>query len=397
MNTVLPAFTYEFMLTRKCNMNCSYCFEKDKSGTSDADLDKIYDMLINGGLYSDQACSKFYMFGGEPLLNVEFLDKLSQKIQDNKNLSESAKKKYIESIFSNITTNGTLIDKAMPILKKYNASLQISLDGPEDVNDACRVDYNGKGHFQQIMDNIKLCQENEIRYCLHGAVAACNYKNFARIVRWFVEMQLENPNKFPIEQLLFHNYLQLVFEDNISDEDIDTLLQQYQEVVETLLYSDLLKDYTPKQRADCACGFLARHGGRCSAANNMYAFDNDMYIYPCHRLMTSGMEKYTHEFALGKLGSSEHWNYKLYEQFLDAPNKGILYGPVFDYITFDDDRYNFMANWCPSTNLECTGNTNTYPCKHDVLLAELQKFIPKLAEYYGLDLDDYRKRFKGKN
>lgn len=397
MNDVLFSHTHEYMLTRKCNMNCSYCFEKDKSG-NDADLDRVYNFILSNENFSDVAPERFYMFGGEPLLNIEFLDKLAQKINSSPSLSDKAKEEYIKSIFNNITTNGTLIDKAMPILKKYDASLQISLDGPEEINDACRVDFNGKGHFQQIMDNIKLCQENGIRYSIHGAIASCNYKHFKDIVKWFVQMQLDNPNrKKNIGDLLFHNYLQLVFEDNISDEDINTLLEQYQEIVEMLLFSDLLKDYTMKERAECASGFLARQGGRCSAANNMFAFDSEMYIYPCHRLMTSGKENYPHELALGQIGSDKPWNFKFYEQFLDAPNKGVLFGPVFDYDSRNENKAaNFMANWCPSTNFEETGNTNTYPCKHNVLLAELQNFIPKLAEYYGLDIYSYAESHRRK-
>lgn len=395
MNKILPAHTYEYLLTRKCNMNCTYCFEKDKSG-QDADLDKVYGSLLNNDFFSVFPTEKFYMFGGEPLLNIEFMDKLAQKIQENPKLSDKTKKKYINSIFSNITTNGTLIDKSLDILKKYNASLQISLDGPEDINDLCRIDYNGKGHFKQIMDNIKICQENGIRYTIHGALSKKNYKDFSRIVKWFLEMQLNNPikNRGSISELLFHNYLQLVFEDNISDDDINILLQQYQDAVEIILFSDTLKDFDMESRRHCAEGFLARQGGKCSAANNMFAFDGDMYIYPCHRLMTSGMEKSPHEYSLGQLNSNEPWNYKLYEQFMDASNKGILYGQMYNFI--DKESLNFMANWCPSTNLECTGLTNVYPVKHDILLAELQNFIPKLAEYYGLDLLDYVNNHKRK-
>ena len=396
MNKILPAHTYEYLLTRKCNMNCTYCFEKDKSG-QDADLDKVYGSLLNNDFFSVFPTEKFYMFGGEPLLNIEFMDKLAQKIKDNPYLSDRTKNKYIGSIFNNITTNGTLIDKSLDILKKYNASLQISLDGPEDINDLCRVDYNGKGHFKQIMDNIKLCQENNINYTVHGAVGNNNYKNFSRIVKWFIEIQLNNPKskyrKDPSE-LLFHNYLQLVFEDNISDDDINTLLQQYQDSIEIILFSDTLKDFNMESRRHCAEGFLARQGGKCSAANSMFAFDGDMYIYPCHRLMTSGVEKELHEYSLGQLNSDEPWNYKLYEQFLDAPNKGILYGPLFNFDT--NKNLNFMANWCPSTNFECTGLTNVYPSKHNVLLAELQNFIPKLAEYYDLDILNYIEKHKRK-
>lgn len=394
MNNTLLAHTYEFLLTRKCNLNCTYCFEKDKSG-ADADLEKIYSVVLNNDDFLDLSPSRFYMFGGEPLLNVEFLDRFAQKILSNEELSQKTKNTYIKSIFHNITTNGTLIDKVLEILKKYNASLQISLDGPEDVNDLCRVDYNGKGHFKEIINNIKLCQENNIRYCIHGAVGSQNYKNFARILKWIIEMQLDNPQCNGIAELLYHNYLQIVFEDNISDDDIDELLRQYEEVVKLILFSDVFKDYSIKERKDCACGFLARHGSRCSAANNMFAFDADMYIYPCHRLMTSGKEKDKHEYALGQIGSKESWNYKFYEQFLDAPNKEVLYGPVYNF----DGRstsmsFNFMANWCPSTNFEYTGITNVYPSKHNVLLAELQNFIPRLAEYYNLDIYQYMKEHK---
>ena len=34
MKEILPSRTAEILVTKKCNINCSYCFEKHKNGKS---------------------------------------------------------------------------------------------------------------------------------------------------------------------------------------------------------------------------------------------------------------------------------------------------------------------------------------------------------------------------
>lgn len=84
-------------------------------------------------------------YGGEPLLNIKFI----QKVID-----------YIESIsIDNIlfkysmTTNATLLDLYMDYIVKKNISLLISLDGNKKAN-SYRINREGKQSFEKVMNNI---------------------------------------------------------------------------------------------------------------------------------------------------------------------------------------------------------------------------------------------------
>lgn len=399
LNNIPYTSTIEMMLTRKCNMNCKYCFEKDKVG-KELDLDEVYSLLKRDN-YS-LPIKRFYMFGGEPLLNLKFMVDLIEKIKSDDSLCSKAKDSWIYEITHNITTNGTLIDKNIDLLRDYGFTLQVSLDGPEEINDLNRVDYNGVGHFKHIENNLKLCRENKVKYCLHGAISHNNYKNFDKINEWFLEQMIMaiDPEENILDYLptiLYHNYCQLIFEDNISDEDLDELLKAYDRTIHMIFTTPLLEKYDFNTKKLIAEGFLARRGGICSAGNTMFAIDDKMFLYPCHRWMTSGLDK-NHSMSFDGFNESRPngTNYHQYEQLLDLPNNGIMYGELYDNDTKDETNKQFQANWCPSTNYEITGSVCVYPAHYTMLIGELQNFIPKIAEYYDLNIDEYNKKYLNK-
>lgn len=64
-----------------------------------------------------------------------------------------------------IQTNGTLItDDWVEVFKTYNVRVGISLDGPQSVNDTCRLDHKGRGSFDLVMDGISVLKANEIPF-----------------------------------------------------------------------------------------------------------------------------------------------------------------------------------------------------------------------------------------
>jgi uncharacterized protein len=82
------------------------------------DLDKMLNGLRKEG-------GKFSLFGGEPLLT------------DIETIEELWKFGYEKYGVNGIQTNGTLItDEHIRLFKKYNVSVGISLDGPDELNDS---------------------------------------------------------------------------------------------------------------------------------------------------------------------------------------------------------------------------------------------------------------------
>jgi len=142
-------------LTSKCNFRCPYCFEDVANGeTAHGEvLEAIANYVvgkIKGGLQSLNVT----WFGGEPLLYINSLEKLASLFVEQ---CEEAHCKYSALII----TNGYLLTRAMAErLKAANVgSVQITIDGPEELHDKRRFLAGGKGTFRRIIDNIKDCYD----------------------------------------------------------------------------------------------------------------------------------------------------------------------------------------------------------------------------------------------
>ena len=106
-----------------------------------AAVDKFAEIVRRGHVENNAPTVVFY--GGEPLANWKVLQKTLEYIQKKE---EEEKIKFDKVII----TNGTLIEPAMTdVLKKFGVMVSVSLDGVQEVHDANRIDYDGKGSFEK--------------------------------------------------------------------------------------------------------------------------------------------------------------------------------------------------------------------------------------------------------
>jgi radical SAM protein with 4Fe4S-binding SPASM domain len=122
--------------TNDCNLDCSYCYNRASART-----DRItpkYDPNYLVKLLNEHADAIDIMFyGGEPLLNVDFIDKIISLLQNNQN---------IEAQF-HIVSNGTISFDGLHKLGLLGAisSIWISFDGTKETISKLRGDrvYDG--------------------------------------------------------------------------------------------------------------------------------------------------------------------------------------------------------------------------------------------------------------
>ncbi len=150
--------------TKACNLRCTYCYEKDKTGKkmSDSTLEKVISQVIE---YNYQICraqgydkslSEFIWHGGEPLLmGKEFY----RKVRD---LQRKYTEKYDEHIIRNgIQTNLTLLNQEyLDFLKNEGFALGSSVDGTKEMHDSTRVYKKGRGTFDDVMGSVNLIKRN---------------------------------------------------------------------------------------------------------------------------------------------------------------------------------------------------------------------------------------------
>lgn len=154
-------------MTFACNMDCVYCFENSrKNHHTTLEISDRIDMMIRliHLFDSDIDTVEYIFFGGEPLLNLNYIDLMCETIR---------------SQFSNLTinfsftSNGTLIDaKFIELCNKYHFSeIRITLDGTSKIHNARRIMKNGMPSFDLIVNNIKrLCSNTEIRVIINSVL-----------------------------------------------------------------------------------------------------------------------------------------------------------------------------------------------------------------------------------
>jgi len=108
-----------------CNLACTYCYQNPMREAGN--LRQTYDMAKMKAALEREG-SSFILFGGEPLL---------MRIEDLEELFAYGFERFGSS---GIQTNGVLIgDAHIAMFRKYKVHVGISMDGPDELNDA-RVD-----------------------------------------------------------------------------------------------------------------------------------------------------------------------------------------------------------------------------------------------------------------
>lgn len=154
-----------FVPTYNCNLACPYCLQgakKDEKIISNENLNSIMKFVESKLLMSSRegiAIDKINVtiYGGEPFVAknqlIAFCDGLD-KIVNNNNISSRIQ----------IITNFTLLDeRILALIKKYDISVQVSIDGAKNQHDTTRVMRNGKGTYDLIIENLQKMRDSGLK------------------------------------------------------------------------------------------------------------------------------------------------------------------------------------------------------------------------------------------
>ena len=154
---LIPDFI--FKVASRCNLNCAYCYMYNKGDLSYLQQPKVMPMAVVDAAieriraYSSASGTRrvsIILHGGEPLLAGQtffrrFVEKANSELLPD-----------IQPVF-NMQTNGTLLDQSwLDLLRELDIRFGISLDGPESINDANRVDHRGQGSYARVRRAIDL-------------------------------------------------------------------------------------------------------------------------------------------------------------------------------------------------------------------------------------------------
>ncbi len=151
--------TQEFILqpTSFCNINCDYCYlphRQTKRQMSSNTLSLVFQAIFSSSLIANRV--RIVWHAGEPMmLPISFYEEAFQLIEQH-NLRNIP----VTFVFQ---TNGTHVTQRWcDFINAHQIDISISLDGPQEIHDAHRVDRAGRGTFARIMQKMDLLQENGI-------------------------------------------------------------------------------------------------------------------------------------------------------------------------------------------------------------------------------------------
>lgn len=169
--------------TLDCNMACPYCFEKkQKIRMSEEVQQSLYNFAEK---YLEKRASKEFhvtWYGGEPLLEVDIICKLSEKfikLCDDKSIKYSA----------SIITNGSLLGRevATQLKEKCRVSAaQITIDGLPEYHNNRRILIDGRDSFEIIINNIERCKDL-FKISIRVNVDKNNMNNIQQLCDFFIK------------------------------------------------------------------------------------------------------------------------------------------------------------------------------------------------------------------
>lgn len=267
----------KLIVTNRCNLNCSYCYEKNKSNEkmSKQVVIGILDSIIESSQPKGKIDLSFH--GGEPLLEFELI-KFATKY-----LKEGGKNKNLDYRFS-LTTNGTLVNEDIAnYFFENNFRVKVSLDGKEDTHNLNRKTIDNKNTYNKVIKAIHLLNDKKCNLSIRMTVTPKTVDKFVENVRWLREEGFMDISAIP---------------DSFADWS-----GKYEELEDA--YSKIEKDYIDS--LDKSRFYFSMFDGKisqyiqtceprfCNAGFGHFVINPDGNLYPCAYVIDNK------EFCLGKI------------------------------------------------------------------------------------------------
>ncbi len=279
-------------IAHTCNLNCSYCFASqgkyhgDRAVMSYEVGKQALDFLVANS--KGRRNLEVDFFGGEPLMNF-------QVVKDLVKYARSIEKDAGKNFRFTLTTNGMLVDDdVIDFANRECSNVVLSLDGRKEIHDKYRVDYSGKGSWEQIVPKFQKFVEARQgkNYYMRGTFTHAN-PDFLEDIKTmldlgFTELSMEpvvGPESEP---------------SSLTMEDLPIVLDQYEKLAELMLQRH--KEGRPftfyHYMIDLKGGpCIYKRISGCGSGTEYMAVTPWGDLYPCHQFV--GEEK----FKLGDI-----WN-----------------------------------------------------------------------------------------
>lgn len=298
LNSSLKSLTLQ--VTQMCNLRCSYCIY---SGNFSNRTHSPRKMTLETALKAinfyikrstDEEKLNFGFYGGEPLLEFDFIKKVIEYIEK---VCEGKEITY------NLTTNATLLNEdIIYFFEKHNVNLMISIDGPKEIHDKNRLKADCSSSYNDVLKNIKIINKKFPSYakkvmlncvldprnnfgCISEFFANCEdvkdfYSNFSNISNEYIINDI-----YDVSEEYMQSYKYEVFKMFLSK--INRLDKQYVSKIVELYYENIKQTMLNCRVVGLSRGEFGHHGGPCIAGAQRLFVDTEGNFYPCEKVSES--------------------------------------------------------------------------------------------------------------
>ena len=272
-------------IAHTCNLNCSYCFASQGKYHGDRAImsfevgKRALDFLVeNSGTRRNLEVD---FFGGEPLMNFTVVKQLVQ-------YARSIEKEKGKNFRFTLTTNGMLVDDdVIEFSNREMSNVVLSLDGRKEVHDRFRVDYQGRGSWEQIVPKFQKfvkARDNK-NYYMRGTFTHAN-PDFLEDIRTMLDLGFTELSMEPV----------VCASDDpsaLTEEDKEIVMKQYEDLA--LLMLEKHKEGKPftfyHYMIDLKGGpCIYKRVSGCGSGTEYMAVTPWGDLYPCHQFV--GEEKF---------------------------------------------------------------------------------------------------------
>lgn len=271
-----------FVVTERCNLDCTYCYECHKTGArmskevAKQAVDFIFDKEKINGYYDFEVSPAVIIefIGGEPLLEIELMDYI---VEYFKFKAFELNHPWAENYMISLTSNGILYndEKVQEFLRKNpgKVSVGITIDGNKELHDSCRVFPDGSGSYDIVEKSIKTWlktdehPQTKITLCPQNV----SYLNAALKNVWGLG--------------IIGAFTNCVFEEGWTTEDAKVLYKEMIELADYLLANENYKNYYCSLFDDSIGRKNEEDRNWCGGNGSMLAIAPDGRCFPCIRFM----------------------------------------------------------------------------------------------------------------
>src|SRR5688572_6742176 len=193
-----------------CNLDCKYCFFLSREllypGHRMRMADDLLETYIRQLLESQRGPDVTLAWhGGEPtLMGLEFFRRSIAHVTKHQRPGTR--------VAHTLETNGVdLDDEWCEFFLKHNFIVSVTLDGPQTMHDAYRVDRDGQPTFERVMHTIRLLQKHDVDFSIFTTVHDANADHPLEVYRFLRdEVQARSVHLTPVVERVTEFLLPIV-------------------------------------------------------------------------------------------------------------------------------------------------------------------------------------------